>query len=306
MLNKKYTICILENKGGFVKQKEVSKLLLVGLSSFFCVCFFSFLIVAYNFFQTNSLTNLNKLNRQKEEIAMQKKYIQLFADNLNKLNNKLRKLNDFDKKIRIAANISSNIEENDVFVGIGGFSSLDDIEIDANINKNHSALIRKSYENNKQLEELISLQENSFKELLKEIKNKKSILSKTPAIKPTRGWLTSNFGYRVSPFTGKKDFHKGLDIANKIGTPVKATGDGIITFVGTKTNYGKLIKVDHGRGFVTVYAHLNKIQVKKGDFVKRNEQIATMGNTGRTTGPHLHYEVIKNGLNINPQKYILN
>ena len=124
--------------------------------------------------------------------------------------------------------------------------------------------------------------------------------------RPALGWPTSKFGYRHSPFTGKREFHKGLDIANRKGSPIVATADGIVTFTGRKGLLGEVLVVDHGHGIVTRYAHLDKIISKKGTRVERGQVIAHMGNSGRSTGPHLHYEVRLNGVPVNPTKYILN
>ena len=132
------------------------------------------------------------------------------------------------------------------------------------------------------------------------------LLASTPAIRPTKGWKTSGFGYRVSPFTGLKEFHKGVDIATRKGTPIIASADGVVTFAGTKGMMGRVITIDHGHGMITRYGHLHKALKKRGDAVKRGEKIALVGSSGRSTGPHLHYEVLLNGLPVNPEKYILN
>jgi len=141
---------------------------------------------------------------------------------------------------------------------------------------------------------------------LESLKNQKIFLASTPAIRPAKGWVTSKFGYRKSPFTGKKSFHSGYDIANKKGTPVFATADGLVVFSKTKGYLGKAVILDHGHGIVTRYGHLSKIIAKKGTLVKRGDLIGLIGSTGRTTGSHVHYEVRLNGVPVNPAKYILN
>jgi murein DD-endopeptidase MepM/ murein hydrolase activator NlpD len=138
------------------------------------------------------------------------------------------------------------------------------------------------------------------------LKEQKSLLASTPSIKPTEGWLSSGFGYRISPFTNQREFHKGLDIATRIGTPVIAPADGLIVFVGREGHLGKTVTINHGYNMVTRYGHLNNFKVKKGEHVKRTQIIGEVGNTGRCTGPHLHYEVQLNGIPVNPLQYILN
>ncbi|MEK7828495.1 MAG: M23 family metallopeptidase, partial [Deltaproteobacteria bacterium] len=114
------------------------------------------------------------------------------------------------------------------------------------------------------------------------------------------------FGYRISPFTGLRQMHEGLDIANAVGTPVFAPADGIVSKVDRENGLGKTISINHGYGIVTRYGHFSDIYVHVGKRVKRGEKVAAVGNTGRSTGPHLHYEVLVNGINVNPEKYILN
>ena len=149
------------------------------------------------------------------------------------------------------------------------------------------------------------LQKQSGLELWEWLSKRQSLLQATPSISPTKGWITSAFGYRTSPYTKKPSFHQGLDIAALHGTSVRATGDGVVTFTGYDSGYGKLISIDHGYGMVTRYGHNSQIFVVMGQTVKRGEVIATVGNTGRTTGPHLHYEVRLNDMPVDPQNYIL-
>jgi len=117
----------------------------------------------------------------------------------------------------------------------------------------------------------------------------------TPTIRPIKGWITSPFGYRDGPSDGAERFHEGVDIARPLGTPVVAAADGVVTFSGTYTSYGWMVIIDHGFGLTTRYGHNARNLVQVGDEVKRGEAIAHLGNSGRSTGPHLHYEVRLNG-----------
>jgi len=143
-------------------------------------------------------------------------------------------------------------------------------------------------------------------ELSKFLREQKSILACTPSIRPTSGWFSLGFGYRKSPFTNQREFHKGLDIATRIGTPIVAPADGLVVFAASEGNFGKMITVNHGYNLLTRYGHLHKFHVSKGQFVKRGQVIGEVGQTGRCTGPHLHYEVLRNGVPVNPIRYILN
>lgn len=127
----------------------------------------------------------------------------------------------------------------------------------------------------------------------------------SPGGKPTLGgYLSSLFGYRTDPMSGKKEFHEGLDFAGKTGTPVVAVAAGIVTWSDLRYGYGNMIELSHGNGYVTRYAHNNKNLVKVGEKVERGEVIATMGSTGRSTGTHVHFEVIYNGKHVDPRKYL--
>jgi len=144
----------------------------------------------------------------------------------------------------------------------------------------------------------------SLKELVDELEDKHQRLASSPAIWPTHGWLTSGFGNRISPFTGRRQFHAGIDIASAPGTVVVAPARGRVEFVGAKGPLGNTVTIDHGYGIRTQYGHNQKILVKRGDVVERGEKIALVGSTGRSTGPHLHYVVEVNGKTVNPIDYI--
>jgi murein DD-endopeptidase MepM/ murein hydrolase activator NlpD len=149
------------------------------------------------------------------------------------------------------------------------------------------------------------LKEQSVHDLYEIVQENQSFLRSMPSIRPALGWVTSTFGYRVSPYTGYKKLHDGLDIAAGIGTMVFAPADGVVTFAGVKPGYGLVLVIDHGYGIETRYAHNSKFLVKPGDVVKRGQKVANTGNTGLSTGPHLHYEVRINGIPIDPAKYFL-
>ncbi|MZR62452.1 M23 family metallopeptidase [Alcanivorax sp. DP30] len=120
----------------------------------------------------------------------------------------------------------------------------------------------------------------------------------------TKGWMSSRFGRRSDPFTGRVAWHKGVDFAGKAGTPIVATGSGVVTFSGEKSGYGKMVEVNHGNGITTRYGHAQELLVEPGEIVRTGDIIAKVGNSGRSTGPHVHYEVLKNGAQVNPQPYI--
>lgn len=149
------------------------------------------------------------------------------------------------------------------------------------------------------------LADKEFLQLWKDLSDKNEILQTTPSVRPTSGWVSSNFGSRVSPFTGDMSQHRGIDIAADIGTPIRAPAAGIVTAANMDAGYGKVITIDHGHGIVTRYGHCSQMYVKVGQRVRRGDTIGAVGNTGRSTGPHLHYEVRLQGVHVNPERYIL-
>ena len=119
-----------------------------------------------------------------------------------------------------------------------------------------------------------------------------------------KGWVSSNFGRRTDPFTGRPAWHKGVDIAGKEGTEVIAVGSGVVTWAGRRSGYGNLVEINHGNGYVTRYAHNKEVLVKVGDIVSKGQTLSLMGSTGRSTGPHVHFEVLVNNRQVNPARYI--
>ncbi len=148
-------------------------------------------------------------------------------------------------------------------------------------------------------------QEQSLQELQAYFQDQKSLLASVPSVWPTRGWVTSDFGSRLDPYTSERVMHAGLDIAGPHGKEVVSPSDGTVVFAGLEGGYGNVVVLDHGYGIKTRYGHLSSIKVKSGEKVKRGDVIAALGNTGRSTGPHLHYEVRVNGIAQNPRKFIL-
>jgi murein DD-endopeptidase MepM/ murein hydrolase activator NlpD len=118
------------------------------------------------------------------------------------------------------------------------------------------------------------------------------------------GLPSSTYGRRIDPFTGKQEHHKGIDISSKEGSSILAIADGVVTWSGYRTGYGKLVEINHGNGYVTRYGHNKKNLVETGDMIKKGEAIALMGSTGRSTGPHVHVEVLHDGKQVNPNNYL--
>ena len=244
---------------------------------------------------------LSQLRQQTQE---QKSKIHFFAAKIEDLEKQLSRLKDFDKRIRIIANLEKG-QESPLFMGVGG-PSPSDIREKLKAEKDEAGLAQQMRADIERLESEATSQEESLSELEKLLQSKKDMLAHTPSIWPVHGWVTSGFGFRTNPFTGLTQMHEGLDIANRVGTPVIAPADGIVSDVGKDSSHGNVVVISHGFGIISRHYHLNKVFVRAGQRVKRGDKIAEVGTTGKSTGPHLHYEVRVNGIPVNPGRYIVN
>jgi murein DD-endopeptidase MepM/ murein hydrolase activator NlpD len=303
-----YTILFIDDKGTPVRETLISKRSIRFLTTFLLALL---VIIGSGVYHYTRLHNavadkdelLASLERQKSEIENQRSQIQSFAHEIDQLKSSLLTLNEFEKKIRIIANLEHKTDQASLFA-VGG-SMPDDLDPNISLNQDHDRLMRNMHIHMEQVQLASSVQSDSFDKLLKSLEKKRNLLASTPSLRPTKGWISSDFGYRISPFTGRREFHNGLDIATREGTPIIAPADGVVTFAANKWLIGNMITIDHGHGMVTQYGHLKEFVAKKGDHVKRGQVIAKVGNTGRSTGPHVHYMVRLNGVPVNPEKYIL-
>jgi len=267
----------------------------------------AFVILSTTFFFCDYIQVKKKafeLNRLRQEAQAQKFQIHLFSARIGDLEKQLSKLKDFDKRIRIIANLEKG-PETTPFMGMGG-PSPSDIREKLRGEKNENGLIQQMKTDVQRLQSEAVSQEESLSELEKLLETKREMLTHTPSLWPTNGWVTSGFGFRTNPFTGLSQMHEGLDISNRMGTIIVAPADGIVSDTGSDYAHGRILVLSHGFGMTTRFSHLNKTLVKVGQRVKRGDKLAEMGTTGRTTGPHVHYEVRLNGIPVNPMRYILN
>jgi len=203
------------------------------------------------------------------------------------------------------------IDDDEYAAGVGGRGSLltENSEVPGLLNYRDELEIGKGLSLDAELDLMlrqVQIQRQGFQAMLDTMKSREIVRDHIPSIRPVAsGWLSSRFGFRTDPFTKKKKYHKGIDFSVPTGTPVKATGDGIVSAIQQQRGFGRVVRLDHGNGVVTLYAHLDKVFVKKGAKVQRGETIANSGNTGRSSAPHLHYEVRLSGRSVNPISYIL-
>ncbi|RPJ76909.1 MAG: M23 family peptidase [Desulfobacteraceae bacterium] len=248
------------------------------------------------------------LASQSGEVDLQRRQIGEFAAQINALKERLLALNQFEKKIRVMADIEKRPDAGHLF-GMGG-SIPKTMDPKAAFSEERNSLLREMHAQTTQLEVGLVNQSDSFKTLVTHLEQQQRLLASTPTIRPIdpglESWVSSKFDWRISPFTNQREFHKGYDIAAREGTPIYAAAGGVVTFSGAKGLLGKAIIVDHGHGLTTVYGHCSRLLKTQGERVSRWDTIALVGNSGNSTGPHLHYEVWVHGVPVNPEKYFLN
>ena len=300
MPNNFYTFLIIPKKKSSVKKFTLSSKLLKGVALCTIIITLSFLYTYYDYLKIKRDTiELDHLRTQTKE---QKVQIEGLVEKVNNFAMKMEELNQLDKNVRMMANIEDNRYKGQI-LGRGG-SINEETRIRSGGETEQRMIVAKIHQNVDQLTKDATDQKNSFNHLLMFLKEQKSIVSATPSIWPVQGWVTSEFGYRASPFSGVREFHKGLDIAARVGVQIVAPADGIVTEVSYDREMGNMVKIDHGHGMTTWYGHLSKSDLMQGSTVKRGGLIGYIGNSGRSTGSHLHFSVLLNGVPVNPRKYL--
>jgi len=254
----------------------------------------------------NNLAVLKTIKEQKLEIknlqdeinSLQVKAIHQQETTVLKLaqmQSKLIFLDDLGSKIVKVTNLNPKEFNFDQPLSIGGPSATENNE-QIDIEQRFSEITKELQVKSHQLSAIKALYDEKF--------YKDAV---TPTGRPAeKSWISSYFGKRKDPFTGKKTQHRGIDIAAKANSKVLATASGIVSWASNRTGYGNLVEIKHGNGMVTRYGHCKKILVSVGQKINQGDKIATIGSTGRSTGPHIHYEVLHNGIKINPLKYVRN
>ncbi|MBU2055276.1 MAG: M23 family metallopeptidase [Proteobacteria bacterium] len=295
-----YTLLILPKKHSSAKKINLSSTLIKGVSLFVMGFVLFMIYFAYDYIHIR--WEQAELKRLKVHTAEQRKQIDGLMTKVDQFSSKMEELKQFDKKIRILANIVTG-RDKEQLLGIGGPVG-EESRIRARIADDERALIAGADRKVDNLMDEAIARQKSFANLLALLKEKKSIMAATPSLWPVGGWVTSEFGRRLSPFGGEREFHKGIDIATRYGQAVQAPADGVVAEVAYSNDGGRMISIDHGHGITTHYAHLFKASVRPGAAVKKGERIGHVGNTGRSTGSHLHYSVMLNGVAVNPRKYL--
>lgn len=351
-MDKYYTVMVVPEKQKGVKTFRIPTVLFKSLAFMTVMVVLLIGVLAYDYWkilqQVYENKHLSIENRQLKE------QIQLFQMKMNTLGDDLRRINTFEKKLRVITGLEDINTKGPIYKSEQGESkesfTLDDLnssfdlkfqedfedlpkfkelknlydkKIAASLGLERSYLLTKQWSDlarrsfalsndyakfdfkYDQIRDVISGIEGNIHKLDQFLLDKESFLNSTPTILPADGWITSYFGQRMSPWAGRLKMHEGLDVGAPYGTPVHAPADGIITYSGEKAGFGKFVQIDHGYGIETIYAHNQSLHVRSGQKIKRGSLLAAVGNTGHSTGPHLHYEVRVNGIAVDPLYFIL-
>lgn len=291
---KAWTIIVsIGKKKRFLNINEKSYIIFLVIFSFLFSFFLYLNIEGYK--RRVNIIKVVRLKKEKEILLNHMKNL-----NENIYYTKIQTESIFHRTLLLSYISENNFPENfNKNMGTGGF--FENIEInDIKVSKEvENAIIEKE-----RIKNVLNFQFNNIEKSKKKFNEKEALSKATPSIWPTFGYVTAGFGERVHPLFRKKEFHKGIDIANLSGTSVFATAYGRVEFAGWKDGYGYIIILDHGYGYTTKYAHLKNIYVKIGTYVKRGQLIGSIGSTGLATGPHLHYEVLVADKPVNPWGYL--
>ncbi len=300
MDNRFFSLIIVPDSGNDVKSGSFNFKFVLYLMGFLITSFFLclFFIIGYHI----------KLSQEKEYKSVIST-MHRFLDNIenskkaiNTLSGKLLKIRDNDVAFRQFANM--DVLDKEMYIaGIGGHDIVDNSVFEG-IDSNYMVNLKQIAINTKLFDSRINIQNKSLNEIYLQIQQNRKEINSTPSMLPTDSFrITSDYRWRTHPITGVREFHDAVDLAGKYRAPIYATADGTVILVKRNGALGRCIRIAHGYGFETLYGHLTKINVKKGQKVKKHDIIGTMGNSGRTTGVHVHYAISFFGKKINPKQY---
>jgi murein DD-endopeptidase MepM/ murein hydrolase activator NlpD len=320
MSNRFYTILIVPEKPSQVRRLIVPSWLIKGASA--GLAFVALLTCAMLFDYWYVMSQIGENKQLKLENRRLRQQVQIFQNKITTVESTMERVKTFATRLKVIMHVedhapslqsklpdaNSNINASNSTLGSAANLANADSTADQLTPDPEKKELLKEYS---QLENRISkLNTDAFEteEQLQDeyeiLYDKKAFLAALPTRQPAPGYFTSGFGIRTSPIGDRVKMHEGLDIANRLGTFIRAPADGDVTFADSKAGYGMTLVLNHGYGIETLYGHLKGFVAKKGDNVKRGTKIAILGNTGRSTGPHVHYEVRVHGYPVDPRSYI--
>ena len=312
--NRFYTIMIVPEKTAQVRHIVLPAWLIRGIAFGLALCI---LFAGVMFFDYAYVMNQIGENKQlKMENRRLRQQVQLFQNKISTAENTLERVKSFATRLRVIMHVedqppSLQTKLPDANSNIGNLTPAPtpvQAEAENETSSSEKIELKKAYS---ELDSKISqLTQDALhtEELLQDeyeiLYDKKSFLAALPTRQPAPGYFTSGFGVRTSPYGDRIKMHEGLDIANRLDTPIRAPADGEVVFANSKAGYGLTLILNHGYGIETWYGHLRRFSVAKGEKVRRGTKIAMLGNSGRSTGPHVHYEVRVHGYPVDPRSYI--
>ena len=331
MSQKSYTVLITSNRKGQTRSFSISSTLFKLSVILFCILAVLFSTVSMDY--VSLLLEINENKRLRAENESLRRQFTVVDSKVRSLEASLERVKSFSTKLKLITNVDAENRSMKLSMGsnsqrgqeVSEFNKpLKDRKPSSEFLKSDSTFLNtmpldrisneltqdsKNYTTlsiriDRAVKET-KLREQGVLELYETLVERQSLLNATPSIKPVHGWYSSHFGYRIDPFSGRPEMHKGLDIAAPWGTPIYSSAKGVVSYVGYELGYGKLVSIDHGYGVKTRYAHNSRVFVKLGQKVSRRDIIAAVGSTGKSSGPHLHYEVRVHGVPVNPTNYIL-
>ena len=286
---RRFTVMIIPEEGDKIKRYRLSRWMFTVaiVSCSFVSILFAYLCVEYR----NTNIELSELHRLRHDNGRQRQELQRLTANLGEIQQEMVFLTETEARVRQLADLDGVSQP--IPVAVGG---IPDTLIISGVDTVQQQI--------HQLQLAIDLRRTSQEDVRNLLNDQVSLGRATPKGWPTKGWLTSYFGMRSLPEMGRRRNHEGIDIAASTGTPVIASADGVVARVDYSPSYGKLVVLDHGYGYRSLYAHNSRILVSAGQRVVRGDRISEVGNTGLSTGSHLHYEVHLNGVPIDPRKLL--
>lgn len=297
-MSDRFTLMIIPNRKSGVKKISVPKAAIRNIAIGAVVFILLALFVVYDY--TSIKRDRVEMSRLRDLTKVQQQQLHELGAKIDEFSDRMEELRQTDKKIRILAYETNR--ERKLPLGVGGSDK--ETRIKDLLEKDHSVLIEGMRKNIDKLKNEANEREKSFNELLAFLNEQKSILASTPSLWPVQGWVTSSFGARRSPFGAGVEVHKGIDISTRYGKTIVAPADGFVVRSGYEPMDGNTVKIEHGHGFSTAYLHLSKIAIAQGERIKKGQVIGYVGDSGRSTGPHLHYSVYVNNVPVNPVKYL--
>jgi len=297
-MDKYFTFLYVKRGNQGVKSIRIPKLMALSSAVVFCAAVV--LVLVYGSRYAGYIREGRTAAELKAENEMLRRRLDLFQDRMSDVKGRMENNFELQNRARLLAGLDPL--SRDVWkVGIGGPEPRNLARSDSSgylfssAHNDLDVLVRQS-----------RLQLESYREIIDVLEKEQEVRDCTPSIRPLKGgFLSSRFGRRMDPFSGRVAMHKGIDYCARNGTSVKCTADGVVTMAKKNGSFGLVVEVNHGNGFRTKYAHLSKILVRRGQRVKRHEVIGLVGNTGLSTGPHLHYEVVFRGVPRNPLHYVI-